>query len=94
MNDNTHDFNGPAAREKCNYYNRTRNRLLITAYEGIPENLLLNAVGCLVSINNIHNTYIALYYKLKYIIYVSALSFIFCIHEKESMGLWSFSTSQ
>lgn len=44
------DFTGPA-KEKCNYYNRTRNRLLITAYEGIPENLLLNAMGCLVSIN-------------------------------------------
>lgn len=44
-----HELNGPA-REKCNYYNRTRNRLLITAYEGIPENLLLNVLGCLVSI--------------------------------------------
>lgn len=44
-------MNGPE-RDKCNYYNRTRNRLLITAYEGIPENLLLNALGCLVSINN------------------------------------------
>lgn len=43
------EFNGPADKEKCNYYNRTRNRLLITAYEGIPENLLLNALGCLVS---------------------------------------------
>ncbi|XP_025198856.1 CSC1-like protein 2 [Melanaphis sacchari] len=40
-----HEFNG-AARDKCNYYNRTRNRLLITAYEGIPETLLLNALGC------------------------------------------------
>lgn len=44
-------MNGPE-RDKCNYYNRTRNRLLITAYEGIPENLLLNVLGCLVSINN------------------------------------------
>lgn len=52
MNDNvSHDFNSPAAREKCNYYNRTRNRLLITAYEGIPENLLLNVIGCFVSVN-------------------------------------------
>lgn len=51
MDDNNilHDFSSPS-REKCNYYNRTRNRLLITAYEGIPENLLLNALGCLVSI--------------------------------------------
>lgn len=44
-----HEFNG-AARDKCNYYNRTRNRLLITAYEGIPETLLLNVLGCVVSI--------------------------------------------
>lgn len=51
--DNNYMFNtySPGAREKCNYYNRTRNRLLITAYEGIPENLLLNLLGCLVSIN-------------------------------------------
>lgn len=48
------DFTGPA-REKCNYYNRTRNRLLITAYEGIPENLLLNSMGCLVSINILYS---------------------------------------
>ncbi|XP_050531559.1 calcium permeable stress-gated cation channel 1 isoform X2 [Daktulosphaira vitifoliae] len=43
---NTHYFTG-SARDKCNYFNRTRNRLLITAYEGIPENLLLNALGCI-----------------------------------------------
>lgn len=42
------EFNGPS-KEKCNYYNRTRNRIIITAYEGIPENLLLNALGCVVS---------------------------------------------
>jgi len=51
-----HEFNG-AARDKCNYYNRTRNRLLITAYEGIPETLLLNALGCVVSIDVIYTTY-------------------------------------
>lgn len=50
MGDNMYrEFNSPTDKEKCNYYNRTRNRLLITAYEGIPENLLLNALGCLVS---------------------------------------------
>lgn len=52
-------MNGPD-REKCNYYNRTRNRLLITAYEGIPENLLLNALGCLVSrINYLYIKYLS-----------------------------------
>jgi hypothetical protein len=65
-----HEFNGPS-KDKCNYYNRTRNRLLITAYEGIPETLLLNALGCVVT-----------------------LSFIFCIYEEKSMGLWTFSISQ
>ncbi|VVC30694.1 10TM putative phosphate transporter, cytosolic domain,Calcium-dependent channel, 7TM region, putative [Cinara cedri] len=47
MENVTNSMNLPD-REKCNYYNRTRNRLLITAYEGIPENLLLNVLGCLI----------------------------------------------
>lgn len=54
MNDVSNDLSVIIpAKEKCNYYNRTRNRLLITAYEGIPENLLLNVLGCLVSIHSI-----------------------------------------
>lgn len=56
-----HEFNGPA-KDKCNYYNRTRNRLLITAYEGIPETLLLNALGCVVSMNISKNNTYNIYY--------------------------------
>lgn len=52
-------INSTPAKEKCNYYNRTRNRLLITAYEGIPENLLLNVLGCLVSK---HSLLVLIYY--------------------------------
>ena len=36
-------------RDKCVYYNRTNNKLFTSAYEGIPENLLLNILGWLVS---------------------------------------------
>lgn len=64
MDDNKlHDFIGPS-KEKCNYYNRTRNRLLITAYEGIPENLLLNALGCLVSIIKITSNVLLRFTKI------------------------------
>ena len=35
-------------RDKCVYYNRTTNNIFISAYEGIPENLLLNFLGWLV----------------------------------------------
>lgn len=54
MDENTsNDFNNSTTKEKCNFYVRNRNRLLITAYEGIPENLLLNLIGCLVSKNSL-----------------------------------------
>lgn len=57
-------------KDKCNYYNRTKNRLLITAYEGIPENLLLNVLGCLVSINrHVIYKYISILHKIYNVFY-------------------------
>jgi hypothetical protein len=35
-------------RDKCVYYNRTTNNIFTSAYEGIPENLLLNFLGWMV----------------------------------------------
>jgi len=36
-------------KDKCIYYNTTNNKFLIDAYEGIPQNLLLNFIAWLVS---------------------------------------------
>jgi hypothetical protein len=38
-----------SSRDKCVYYNRTTNNIFTSAYEGIPENLLLNFMGWMVS---------------------------------------------
>lgn len=37
-----------SSRDKCGYYNRTTNNIFTSAYEGIPENLLLNFLGWMV----------------------------------------------
>lgn len=37
-----------SSRDKCVYYNRTTNNIFTSAYEGIPENLLLNFLGWMV----------------------------------------------
>ncbi|XP_054283648.1 calcium permeable stress-gated cation channel 1-like isoform X1 [Macrosteles quadrilineatus] len=37
--------NSVVTKEKCIYYNRTTGRIITPAYEGIPENLLLNFLG-------------------------------------------------
>lgn len=39
-----------APKDKCVYYNRTTNKIITSAYEGIPENLLLNFLGWLILI--------------------------------------------
>ncbi|XP_046676490.1 calcium permeable stress-gated cation channel 1 [Homalodisca vitripennis] len=39
-----------STKEKCIYYNRTTGRIITPAYEGIPENLLLNFLGWLMLI--------------------------------------------
>jgi hypothetical protein len=36
--------------EKCIYYHNNHTRIFTSVYEGIPENLLLNFMGWLVSI--------------------------------------------
>jgi hypothetical protein len=36
------------SRDKCVYYNKTTNKIITSAYEGIPENLLLNFLGWMV----------------------------------------------
>lgn len=36
------------SRDKCVYYNKTTNKIFTSAYEGIPENLLLNFLGWMV----------------------------------------------
>ncbi|XP_050426981.1 calcium permeable stress-gated cation channel 1-like [Adelges cooleyi] len=41
----SHEFS-KTTRDTCTYNNRTKNRLNFTAYEGIPENLMVNALGC------------------------------------------------
>ncbi|KAL1458519.1 hypothetical protein WDU94_008661 [Cyamophila willieti] len=35
-------------KEKCAYFNKTTTNIFITAYEGIPQNLLLNVIAWLV----------------------------------------------
>lgn len=45
-----HIANTNITKEKCIYYNRTTGRIITPAYEGIPENLLLNFLGWVVSI--------------------------------------------
>lgn len=40
-------FSSP--RDKCVYYNKTTNKIFTSTYEGIPENLLLNFLGWMVS---------------------------------------------
>lgn len=53
-------------KEKCTYYNKTSKRIITSAYEGIPENLLLNFLGWLVCITHtlkqreIHSLYISI----------------------------------
>lgn len=42
------DFSSPT--DKCVYYNRTTNKIFISTYEGIPENLLLNFLGWMILI--------------------------------------------
>jgi len=44
--DDANLFSSP--RDKCVYYNRTTNNIFTSAYEGIPENLLLNVLGWMV----------------------------------------------
>lgn len=48
-----------STKEKCIYYNRTTGRIITPAYEGIPENLLLNFLGWIVS------TYTFCYFHLE-----------------------------
>ncbi|XP_022189057.1 calcium permeable stress-gated cation channel 1 [Nilaparvata lugens] len=38
------------SNDRCIYYNRTTNKIITPAYEGIPENLLLNFLGWLILI--------------------------------------------
>jgi hypothetical protein len=44
------DTNLLSPRDKCVYYNRTTNNIFTSAYEGIPENLLLNFLGWMILI--------------------------------------------
>lgn len=40
-------------QSKCVYHNRTNPLVFDVAYEGIPENLLLNSIGWMVRLNSI-----------------------------------------
>lgn len=48
LSDDTKLISSP--RDKCVYYNRTTNKIFTSAYEGIPENLLLNFLGWMILI--------------------------------------------
>jgi len=50
----SNDTNLLSPRDKCGYYNRTTNKIFTSAYEGIPENLLLNFLGWMVG-NRFHS---------------------------------------